>query len=106
MQHIRQLLLLQAKFHGTTVTREAFLEWRKKFEEEMNEQLGNKDNAVVQSTRLTGIRMFSINTQHSSLCGAVAWAAMHCVFGEQFCHLTVNDELAVHMYLTCRTSNV
>ena len=45
---------MQAKFHGTIVTKESFLEWRKKFEEEMNLQLESKDNSSSQSMRLTG----------------------------------------------------
>jgi hypothetical protein len=38
------------------ITRENFLEWRKKFEEEMKGKLGNKDSSSAsQSARLTGI---------------------------------------------------
>lgn len=50
---------MQAKFHGTIVTKESFLEWRKKFEEEMNLQLETKDNSSTQSMRLTGMDMLT-----------------------------------------------
>ena len=43
------------------MTRESFLEWRKKFEEEMNLKLGNSDTLSSQpSTRLTGIVNYTL----------------------------------------------
>lgn len=49
----------EARFHGTTVTRESFLEWRKKFEEEMDIKLVSSDVSSNQpSSRLTGRQMF------------------------------------------------
>ena len=57
--------LPQAKFHGTVITRENFLEWRKKFEEEMKEKLGNKDSSSAsQSARLTGDLILNPHSVH------------------------------------------
>lgn len=44
---------LQAKFFGTAVTKENFLEWRKKFNEEM--KVHKRSSSSEQSARLTGV---------------------------------------------------
>ena len=44
------------------MTKESFLEWRKKFEAEMNEKLGCKDTLTAgQPIRLTGILVYDSN---------------------------------------------
>ena len=60
--------VMQARFRGTIVTKESFLEWRKKFEEEMNLQLESKDNYSTQSTRLTGTDNAYIYIVHELCC--------------------------------------
>ena len=45
----------QAKFHGTPVTVENFMEWRRKFEQEMAIERGGKGkDSSQQTTKLTG----------------------------------------------------
>ncbi|XP_064404728.1 RWD domain-containing protein 1-like [Halichondria panicea] len=46
----------EAKFHGTPVTKEAFLEWRERFDQEMRET--TKQIKVSSSSKLTGRLMF------------------------------------------------
>ena len=45
--------LPQAKFHGTPVTMETFLEWKRRFEEELRGGTGSKETSQ-QPPRLTG----------------------------------------------------
>ncbi len=54
MPNCNEVLFPQAKFHGTPVTKKAFLEWRERFDKEMSEATKQIKVSSSLGSKLTG----------------------------------------------------